>query len=121
MSATTRAVWHWMPRAIGVLYAAFISIFALDAWGTGAGFWEELAGFLIHLIPTFLVIIALVIAWKWPRVGGFLFMGLAVAFTLFFGWREIEILLLLALPLAIIGVLFLADEWANRVQLRPRT
>ena len=51
MSTTYRSLLRWSPRALGAAYAVFISLFALDVWGTGAGFWNELAAFLIHLLP----------------------------------------------------------------------
>jgi hypothetical protein len=120
MSATSRKILRWTPRILGVVYAAFISLFALDVWGTAGGFWEKLAGFLIHLMPTYVVVIALVVAWKWPWIGSIAFMGLAVAFSFVFGWREVGVLLPMALPLIVIGLLFLADGWANRPQLRPK-
>jgi hypothetical protein len=119
MSPTTRKILYWAPRVLGIAYALFLSLFAFDVWGTGNSFWYELAGFLIHLIPVYLVVIAIVIGWRRPRLGGILFLALAVAFTLFFGWREVEVLLALALPLVVIGLLFLANGQENRPQLSP--
>lgn len=116
---TTRTILHWTPRILGILYAAFISIFALDAWGTGAGFWNELAGFLIHLLPTYLIIAALVVAWKNPRLGGILFIVLATAMGLFFGIHDGAQLLLLAAVPTTIGLLFIGDGCIPRAELRP--
>ena len=76
---------RWGPRILAILYAAFVSLFALDAWGTGAGFWEELAAFIVHLMPTYFVLAALVVAWSRPRVGGVLFIILATVFGAIFG------------------------------------
>jgi hypothetical protein len=120
MSTTNRKILRWTPRVPGVVYAAFISLFAMDVWGTGIGFWEKLAGFLIHLMPAYVVVVVLIVAWKWPWIGGGLFIALAVAFSLVFGWREMSVLLLMALPLVLIGLLFLADGWANRPQPQPK-
>lgn len=119
MTTNFRNVLLWLPRVLGLVYAAFISVFALDAWGTGAGFWAELAGFLIHLIPTYLILAALVIAWGRPRLGGILFLLLATGFGLIFGWNEPVTLLLLALPPTVVGLLFIADECVERVAWRP--
>jgi hypothetical protein len=98
----------------------FISLFALDVWGTGAGFWAELAGFLVHLLPVYLILAALVIGWRRPRLGGVLFLLLATGFGLFFGWNEPATLLLLALPPTVTGLLFIADDCVERPELRPR-
>ncbi len=107
MSTMTQKIGRWGPRALAGAYALFLSLFALDAWGTGAGFWNELGDFLIHLTPAYIVVFALIIAWKRPRAGGLLFIGLAILFAWVFDWRTMSLLLPLALPLVIIGLLFL--------------
>ncbi len=68
----------WAPRLLGILSAAFISLFALDVFGAGYGPWETLLALLVHLIPTGLVTAALVIAWRWERLGAILFAGLGL-------------------------------------------
>ena len=42
----------WLPRILGILFAVFISIFALDAFGEGIPVLEAIIGFVIHLVPT---------------------------------------------------------------------
>lgn len=119
MSTLWRTVLHWTPRVLGALYAVFISLFALDVWGTGAGFMSELIAFLIHLTPVYLIVAALIVAWLYPWVGGILFIALATGFGLFFGRQETSTLLLLALPPTITGLLFMCDGCLNRIGLQP--
>jgi hypothetical protein len=102
------------------VYAAFISVFALDAWGTGAGFWEALAAFIVHLMPTYFVLAALIIAWKRPRVGGILFIILATVFGAVFGRGDPVTLLLMALVPTAIGLLFMCDGCLDKTVLQPR-
>ena len=116
---TSSGLWQWLPRLLAVLYALFLSLFAFDSW-EGVGFWEGLAGFIVHLLPVYLVAFALVVAWRWRAAGGLLFIALAAGFTVAFGWREPETLLLLALPLVVIGGLFLLDGYVSARRLRPR-
>ena len=80
---------YWTPRVLIILFAAFISLFALDVFDAGYTFWETAFALFMHLIPTFLLIIALVIAWKWERVGGLLFIGLGVLFFIWFGGMRV--------------------------------
>ena len=120
MSTTYRFLLRRSPRALGAAYAVFISLFALDVWGTGAGFWNELAAFLIHLLPVYFILGALVIAWKNPRVGGILFIVLATGFGLAFGRGEIVTLLLMAMVPTAIGLLFIGDGCIDQAELRPR-
>lgn len=115
-----RSLLRWVPRLLGVLYAGFISLFAFDVWGMGGSFWDQLAGFLIHLLPTYFIVAALIIAWHRPWIGGILFLVLATGFGLFFGWQEVTTLLLTAVAPTIIGLLFLADGCVARTELQPR-
>lgn len=120
MSASSREFLRWSPRVIAIVYAVFISLFSLDAWGTGAGFWEELAAFIVHLMPTYFVLAALVIAWHRPRVGGVLFIILATVFGVVFGRGEPATLLLMALAPTAIGLLLLCDACVDQSELQPR-
>jgi hypothetical protein len=117
--STSAAVLRWLPRLLAILYALFLSLFAFDVW-EGVSFWQGLAGFVVHLLPVYFVLFALVVGWSWPRVGGVLFLALAVGFSLAFGWREAALLAMMAGPLVVIGVLFLLDRYVSEYRLRPR-
>ncbi len=80
MSDTTRRLLYWAPRVLGILFALFVSIFALDVFGQGYGFWGTLQALLIHLIPVYILLIALAIGWRWEWAGALLFTGFAVAY-----------------------------------------
>ena len=73
MNKSVKRVVFWLPRILCLLFAVFISLFALDVFGEGYGFWETIVAFLIHLIPTGLILIALAIAWRWEWIGAILF------------------------------------------------
>lgn len=107
---------RWSPRVLAILYALFLSLFAFDSWEGAATFWEGLAGFLIHLMPVYVVAAALAAGWRWPRAGGVLFLALAAGFALVFNWSEPLTLLLMAGPPALAGVLFLLG---GRVAAQP--
>jgi len=110
---------RWSPRGVAILYAAFLTLFAFDVFDSGSVL-EQVVGFLIHLAPVYAVVLALIFAWRWPRLGGVLFLALAVGFAFVFGWREMGILVLMAGPLVLAGVLFLASGWGGGARLRPR-
>ena len=63
----------WMPRFLFLLLAAFISIFAVDVFGAGNGFWKTVVALGLHLVPTALILIALAISWRRPWAGAILF------------------------------------------------
>jgi hypothetical protein len=108
MAKRSKGWLFWTPRVLGILFAFFISIFALDVIGVGYGFWETIVALFMHLVPTFLVVIALVIAWRWERVGGVLFLLLGV-FYIVMVYPRVDLIsyLLIAGPLFLVGILFL--------------
>ena len=120
MSKTTKQVFFWTPRALCILFAVFLSLFALDVFSEDTGLWEAVLGLLIHLVPVYLVVIVLLVAWRWEWVGAVLFIGLAV-FYLVQTWGREHWTTYLAIPgpLILIGVLFLLN-WIYRAQLRTR-
>ncbi|NNF56814.1 MAG: hypothetical protein HKN04_01095 [Rhodothermaceae bacterium] len=68
----------WAPRGLGIAFAVFLGVFALDVFGEGLGAWETALALLIHLVPTGLVVLALLAAWRqgWVLFGPLLFIGL---------------------------------------------
>jgi hypothetical protein len=112
---------YWTPRAIGILYAVFISLFALDVFAEGYTFWETTVALLIHLTPTYLVLIALAVAWRWERIGGVLFLGLGV-FYIAMSWdpSHWSSYLIVSGPLFVLGMLFMmSGRWRRRLETSP--
>jgi hypothetical protein len=72
----------WTPRLLGIAFALFVGMFALDAFNEGHGFWQNLAGFGIHLAPAMAIAAALAIAWRHEWVAALLFPILGVFFLL---------------------------------------
>ena len=107
----------WAPRILCVLFAAFVSLFALDVFDQGYGFWETILALLMHLIPTTgIIVVVLVISWRWEWVGGVLFTVLGALYLMSWGqfhWPVNPI----SGPLLLVGVLFLIN-WRYRAELR---
>ncbi len=120
MNKVIKQVLFWTPRVLCILFAMFLSLFALDVFSEDAGLGEKILGLLIHLVPVYVVVIVLVIAWRWEWVGAIAFIGLAL-FYLFQVWGREHWGAYLAIsgPLTLIGVLFLLN-WKYRAQLRTR-
>ena len=121
MKKPVKRVVFRLPRILGVLFAVFISIFALDVFGEGYDFWETVVALFMHLVPTAIIVIALVIAWRWEWIGALLFAALGAGYVIM-AWGRFEwtTYLLIAGPLFLIGALFLVN-WFSRVELRSST
>jgi len=98
------------PRILAILYIAFISLFALDVFESGYGWLRTMVALFMHLIPSFILIASLVLAWKKPKIGGAIFVALGIVFTFFFRtYRELGVFLMISFPLLVVGGLFIID------------
>ena len=64
MNIITKRAIFWSPRVLAILFAMFLSVFALDVFSEGNVFGETVLALLMHLVPTYLVVIGLIIG-KW--------------------------------------------------------
>jgi hypothetical protein len=118
MNSSVRRLLLWSPRILGILFAGFVSLFALDVFGEGYSFGEAMVALLIHLIPTYMIIIALAIAWRWDWLGGFLFVGLGLLYIILFQGRVGSMAyLIISGPPILVGLLFLVG-WRYRSALQ---
>jgi hypothetical protein len=107
---------HWSPRIATILIILFTSLFSLDVFGEGLTPLQTLGAFLMHNIPSILMLLLLAFAWKRPVVGFWAFLVVAIGFVVFFV-RDIFALtnlLLFVIPLLLIAFLFYADwKWVE--------
>ncbi|MEW5871289.1 MAG: hypothetical protein AB1894_18600 [Chloroflexota bacterium] len=105
---------RWAPRVAAILIIFFISLFSLDVFEMQASPLELLVGFLIHNIPSIVMIVLLVAAWRHPAVGFVAFLVVGVLFAILFV-RDISALpnlLLFVLPILLVAGLFYIDwKW----------
>ena len=80
MSNPMKQVLFWAPRVLSIAFILFISMFALDVFDEAHGFWQTAAALCMHLLPSFALVIMLVIAWRWEWVGVVVPLGLAGLF-----------------------------------------
>lgn len=118
MKRWVRQLLFWTPRVLGICFALFLSLFALDVFGAGYGFWGTLLALLIHLLPVFALLIGLALAWRWEWIGTVIFCGFSLWYLFAFGGRfPISVYWLIAGPPVIVGLLFLID-WFYHAEIR---
>ena len=119
MNTNLKRLLIWAPRVLSILFALFLSLFALHVFGAGYTFTETLIALFMHLIPTFVLLLGLVLAWRWEWVGAVIFLGFA-AWYLVEAWGSFSVVVLLSIagPPLLIGLLYLID-WRYRAELRP--
>jgi len=102
-----------------ILFALFLSIFSFDVFDEGYGVGQTILALLIHLIPVYIVLAVLAVAWRWEWTGAVLFTALGI-FYIVMAWGRFPIIayVTIAGPAFVLGALFLAN-WMYRAELRP--
>jgi hypothetical protein len=106
MATTSGRLLLWSPRILGIAVSLFVGLFALDAFSQGRPFVEAIPDFVIHLIPTFLLLALVGASWRREWIGGVTFIGLAVMYATTMARGRLDWMLLIAGPLALVGALF---------------
>jgi cytochrome b561 len=101
-------------------------MFALDSFSPERTFWQNLGAFLMHLIPTFVLIALLIAAWKWELVGGIAFAVIGLALSPFIysrnfhmnhsAGKSLGVLLIVTVPFIIVGILFIVSYFLKKKQ-----
>ncbi len=120
---------HWAPRVLCILAIVFVSLFALDAFSPELSFWEQISGFLIHMIPSFILIALLILAWRKEFIGGLLFMFIGLVFTpVIFNHNysmnhsvglSLGIVALITMPFVLVGLLFIINHFKKKRNAEP--
>lgn len=116
MNKTLHRVIVWAPRVLGILAALFLGLFALDVFDMGLSFWETIGALLIHLVPSLLLLIVVALSWRWPWLGGLLFVVLGALYVWATQPHPWTWDVIVAGPLFLTGLLFLLGWWAMNRQ-----
>jgi hypothetical protein len=119
MKSKLGGLYHWAARIQGLTIALIVGAFALNVFDEGYSFWEIWVRFLVYLLPTFALLVVLIIAWRNEITGAALYTALWIILLITLGghggWWNIGMLFS---PLLLTGVLFLASRLA-RDKSRP--
>jgi hypothetical protein len=125
---TSTKVLYWTARILCILAILFISLFALDSVSSERTFWQNAIALIMNLIPSFVLLAAFIIAWKWEKTGGIILtiIGLALSifvFVLNYKRNQFSVAnslknaLILAIPFVLAGILFIISHYRKKKEL----
>jgi prolipoprotein diacylglyceryltransferase len=125
---TSTKVLYWTARILCILAILFISLFALDSVSSERTFWQNAIALLMSLIPSFVLLAVLIIAWKWEKTGGIILtiIGLALSIFVFvLNYKRnhfsvaisLKNALMLAIPFVLAGILFILSHYSKKKEL----
>jgi hypothetical protein len=99
-------------------------MFDLDSFDPMLTLGQQLKAFFIHLIPTYVLIFFLLVAWRWELIGGSILIILAVGFMPFVYthnyymnhsvWMSLSVILIINFPFVVTGGLFILSHFLKR-------
>ncbi len=100
----------WTPRILTILFILFISMFALDSFGGDKTVIAQIGEFLIHLIPSFVLIVLLYFSWRYEIIGVIAFLILAITYIIMaWGKFPVSTYFIISGPMVLISILFLIN------------
>jgi len=115
---------HWSPRILCILAILFVSLFALDSFDPRLTFIQQMQALFFHLIPTYILILLLIIAWKRELVGGIMLMMLGLGFmpSIYSHnyamnhsvWMSLSVILMINFPFVLTGGMFVISHYLKR-------
>ena len=125
---TSTKVLYWTARILCILAILFVSLFALDSVSSERTFWQNATALLMSLIPSFVLLAALIVAWKWEKTGGIILtiIGLALSIFVFvLNYKRnhfsvaisLKNALILAIPFVLAGILFILSHYRKKKEL----
>ncbi|MDD3293024.1 MAG: hypothetical protein PHT67_02985 [Candidatus Pacebacteria bacterium] len=112
----SKTIIYYLPRFLSIVLILYISLFSLDVFGEYTG-WELLIALFMHLMPTFLLIGVIVVAWKRDLVGAIAYFILGFGYILMAGFdRPWSWYVFISGPAFLVGTLFLIS-WFQKKKL----
>jgi len=95
-----------------MLYAVFVSIFALDVFEGGYGFGQTMLALFVHLVPAAMIIVVLVISWRKEWLAAIVFFAAGILYLLS-NLQHLDWVPPISGPLWLMGILFFVS-WLQR-------
>ena len=119
---------YWTPRILSIIFICFLALMSLDVFGMGLSFWQTMGALFMHNIPVFILLIVLLISWKYEIVGGIAFILAGIFYIAMilinsiatgFEWYYLSWAVQISGVAFIIGILFLIG-WFKTSKMLPR-
>jgi hypothetical protein len=101
-----------LPRVLSMIIIVFLSLFSFDVFGQGTGFLQTLGAFLIHNIPSIILIVVLIFSWRWSWIGGASYILIGILYIILYTGRSKS--LFIDLTFFTTGILFLFDWFLKK-------
>ncbi len=102
----------WISRLSLIIYSLMITLFAFDVFDSNDPLLYQIGGFFMHILPSLLLLLILILTWKRPLPAGILFLLAGIVFTyIFHTYMNFVTFIIISLPLFLIGILYILSHF----------
>jgi len=122
--AQTGKILHWTPRILCITAILFVSLFALDAFDPELSLRHQIRDFALHLIPSFTLLLFLILAWRKELLGGIILTIIGLVLTPFIFRHNyhmnqsvllsLVVILTITVPFVLTGLLFIGSYYYKK-------
>ena len=114
---------YWAPRILSIIFILFLALMSLDVISSELNFWQIVVGLLMHNIPALVLLVVLLISWKYEIVGGITFILAGMAYIVIilmnalknqFEWYMLSWSIQVAGMAFFIGILFIVGWFKKK-------
>jgi hypothetical protein len=118
MNQTASKLLIWAPRVLALCFAGFMAMFATDVFDEHQGVWQTVLALFMHLIPAFVVLAVLALAWTHEWLGSAGYILLAALYAWWALPKHWDWTLYISGPLLLIAALYWMN-WTMRRHALP--
>ena len=109
-----KTILTWTPRVLLIAFALFLVLFSFDVFEDGKSAGEIAIAFIMHNIPSAMLLLLVLVAWRREWIGALVCVLLAVAYVVWaWGQFPLSVYFVMAGPLVLIAVLYTVN-WRLR-------
>lgn len=112
-TSKARQIFTWTPRVLSLLFAFFLSLLSLDSFSASESLLYNLASYLLHLSPAFILGFVINISWNNPLWGGLSFLIASIILLIMTHSQPASVRLITSGPSITIGTLFFISTYIN--------
>ena len=104
-----KRILYYVPRGLAILMVVFTAMFVLEGFSPEFSWTDS----VMHALLSAVVLVATIVAWRWPKIGGWLFVLFSVLPLSAIRSGEWSGVIIGAVPL-LAGILFLIEGFGRR-------
>jgi hypothetical protein len=99
-----------------MLFILFVALFSLDVFNRNSNLLQIFLALFMHLVPVWILLVTLMLAWRWPLTGSITYLLIGITYLLVF---HPNVFAILYVPVFALSLLFFVNWHLDRTSAKP--